>query len=272
MEKQYRYNEKEITEIFKLALNRQESKEGTDEPGLTLEEIQKIGRETGMNPEELRRAADQVRLSTEMRGSRMITDSSEVQAERWISGRTDDNGIENVFAALRNQMGSNPGWWGKADEIKKLGNTHECYLKGARVTITDQGNGYLVQVFMSQFFNGKALEAAILSFPVAFIAGVLPVAAAAEFLNITWAVLAAILAYSASFAYMKKVTAQKRKEVFQQLTGIASEAERLLSEKLNQNSEASELQKEKIQLPAIENETTNTTEFTKEEMKKNRTN
>lgn len=111
-----------------------------------------------------------------------------------------------------------------------MGKTCEFQLKDAKVVLIDRGNGYQLRVIKEQFFHGNSLEAAIISIPAAFILGLLPVAAAAEWLHLFAAVFTGGMLYTITFFLVKKFTQNKRSETVTKLLQIADFAEMRLKE------------------------------------------
>lgn len=102
------YSEREVAAIIARAAERERMAAPHDEgPGLTLDEIERAGREAGLAPEALRAAAAD--LDAGMLGDRPERTSL---AERWVDGPLRPEAWEDVVAALRLRFGSTAAlWW-----------------------------------------------------------------------------------------------------------------------------------------------------------------
>jgi hypothetical protein len=221
------FSQKETIEILKRALTSKDREEEEKTGELTLSDLEKMAGEFGISKQELLRAAEEITQTEEKKSSDLFP---EVVTSKWISGRLSEEQVETFFAALKLEFGGTYAWSGKPSDIHRMGNTMEYQLKDAVVTLSEKDNGYQLRVIKQQFFHGNTLEAAIVSVPLAFLVGLLPVAAAAEFLGITMAVFTGALSYAATFFFVKRFTRRKRAETVTRLLHIADFAENRLRE------------------------------------------
>ena len=101
------YTEREIAAIIERAAERQaeaDRREGA--PGLTLDEIEKLGAEAGIDPAHLRAAAQEVGThGTVSRGESGMT-RTHVHVERWVDGPLLPEAWEDTVGHLRHHFGA----------------------------------------------------------------------------------------------------------------------------------------------------------------------
>jgi len=188
--------------------------------------------EFGISKLDLQKAATEVTHTKEQNRADLFP---EVVTAKWIDGRLSEQQIETFFSELKLEFGVPYVWPGNPADIQKMGVTWEYQLKDALIVLTDKGDGYQLRVIKQQFFHGNSLEAAIVSIPLAFLVGLLPVAAAAEFLSIITAVFLGALSYAVTFFIVKQFTRKKRAETVSRLLHIADFAENRLNELMGSN-------------------------------------
>jgi len=221
------YSQKETIEILKRALTSKDQDEEMPDGQLTITDLEKMAADFGISKADLQKAATEI---TQTKEKSRVDLFPEVVTSKWIDGRLTDPQIEIFFSELKLEFGGSYGWAGKPSEIHKMGRTREFQLKDAKVVLTDKGDGFQLRVIKEQFFHGNSLEAAIISIPAAFILGLLPVAAAAEWLHLFAAVFTGTVMYAVTFFLVKKFTQNKRSETVTQLLRIADFAEMRLKE------------------------------------------
>lgn len=104
---QQTYSEKEIAEIIRLASEMEPGRTGSDPapgelPGLSLEELTEAAAEAGIDPENIRRAAEQVRSPSGRVASG--SNQNEVFAERWVRGEFTGDLADLVISELNNRF------------------------------------------------------------------------------------------------------------------------------------------------------------------------
>lgn len=114
------YTENEVTELLKraaeLEATRRSSSHG-DDTGLTLEEIEAIAADAGLDPENLRIAAKEMERPGGVRTkSDAVVSGAEISAERWVNGVLNEEAIEEIVAELRHRHDTQVGKaWGMGD-------------------------------------------------------------------------------------------------------------------------------------------------------------
>lgn len=224
------YSKKEAIDILQRALNKKD--EGTESSGelITSSDLEKMAAELNISKIQLEHATHEITETREKNRNEMYP---EVVTTRRINGKLSDQEIENLFSDLRVEFGRAQTWDGSPIGLHKIGKTWEYNLKDATVLIKGEPNGYQLQVIKPQFFHGNNVETSILAIPTAFILGLLPVAAAFEWVHIYAAVLTAAVIYFFSFSMVKKITNKKRAETVSKLLNITEFAEKKLKEKIN---------------------------------------
>lgn len=236
------FSKKETVEILTRALTVKDQKADKPLESIDLKDVESMAGEFGISKEELQKAVTEVTQTREHKRDELYP---EVVATRWIEGRLTEQDIENIFSELKLEFGdSRHQWTGRPAEVHQIGSIWEYPLKDATVLLTDKGNGYQLQVIKQQFFHGNNLEAVLLAIPAAFILGLLPVAAAAEWLQVYMAVFIAAVCYIVSFSWVKKFTHKKRSNTVSKLLHITEFAEARLQK--HAESEDSEIIQENL--------------------------
>lgn len=231
------YSHKEAIEILKRALTVKD--QDTDKPydDLKFEEIESMAGELGISRAELQKAATEVTQTKEHYRDEVFP---EVVTARWIPGRLTDQEIEAFLSELRLEYGHIYRWDGKPLGLHKVGKTWEYPLKEATIVLTDMGDGFQLRVTKQQFFHGNNVEAALMALPIAFILGIIPVAAALEWLPIYTGIFVAAVSYITSFYVVKNYTHKKRLQTMSQLLRMTEFAELKLREQIKAKQTASE--------------------------------
>jgi hypothetical protein len=221
------YSKKDTVEIIKRALTVKDREAEEQEMKFSTSDLVKMAGEFGIPDADLKKALVEINQTKEQNRDDLFP---EVVTSKWISGRLTLEQIESFFSELKLEFGGSYVWSGKPAEIHKMGNTREYQLKNARITLTDKGDGYRLRIIKQQFFHGNSLEAGLLSIPAAFIVGLLPVAAAAEWLNIFAALITGTVLYSVVFFMIQKYIRNKREDTVSELLRISDFAEMKLKE------------------------------------------
>lgn len=249
MSENRRYSEKELIEIFKLAMNRQDKKSETAEPTFSLDEIKKLGEEAGIQPEFLQQAIARVNHQPIEEHDSFL---SIIKAEHWIPRRLDETQIENMLAELKIRFNKS-SWYGK-NELKKLGDTYEYNLGDITTNITLKEDGTLVQFSKSQMFSGTPLEHWVLSFILTLVPGLVPIGLAGEFLGNLWAFAVAVPVFILAFFGLKSYIPKQRKKERDKLEAVANHALRFLGEYDSPKKDEARTSQPEINLEEIEPE------------------
>ena len=178
------FSEHEIAAIIGRAVERQRAAEREaeaspaaplDEPvGLTLDELEQVGRAAGLDPAHLRAAADEV--------SGGAAPGAGAFAERWADAPLTDAGWEDVVAYLRSAPApfALPYEDGERPTVERVGRsyewtrTEEITDTTTRVNVSPRGDGTRVQVWGSSADPGSPVTAALSTAAVTFVlAGIL---------------------------------------------------------------------------------------------------
>ncbi|MEM1056190.1 MAG: hypothetical protein AAGI52_11735 [Bacteroidota bacterium] len=114
------YTEREVAQIIERAVMRQEeARRRQGAAGLSLDEIEKLGREVGIDPEFLRAAAAELDAGAGERESH--TTATHNHVERWTTGPLDPHAWEDLTEDLRRRLGTDYGqMYGRTDSGKTV--------------------------------------------------------------------------------------------------------------------------------------------------------
>ncbi|OZC04347.1 hypothetical protein [Rubricoccus marinus] len=149
------YTEREVAQIIERAVVRQEeARRRQGQAGLSLEEIERLGREVGIDPEHMLAAAAEIDAGASEKSS--YTTSTHNHVERWTAGPLDIHDWEDAVDDLRRELGTDYGaWYGRtsATEFKEQGATkvweHTSGL-GVHTRLTVSERGERTRVRMEQ--------------------------------------------------------------------------------------------------------------------------
>ena len=123
------YSEQEVSAIIARAVERQQDADaGANETGLTLDEIERVGRESGIDPAHLRAAAAEVDAVGRTLAKQTAATRTEVVVERWIDAPFRIEAWEDVVAHLREAHGAAMGaaFGSSAGEtVRQVGSSYE---------------------------------------------------------------------------------------------------------------------------------------------------
>lgn len=123
------YSESEIADLIARAAERQQdARRQASGPGLTLDEIERIGSETGIDPEHLRAAAAEMDTAGRTLARQSEQTRTHVVVERWIDAPLTPEAWEEAVAELQGRHGADAGfWWGQdaGGGVQQVGNAHE---------------------------------------------------------------------------------------------------------------------------------------------------
>jgi hypothetical protein len=125
------YTEEEVAAIFASAAERQRARSRKDlSTGLTLEEIEQVGLEAGLDADAIRDAAAALDVQRQFPRSPRIA-----VAERWIDDPLPAGAWEDIVASLRQEFGSSSSWW--ARDTASIGHAEEWkHTSGSGLTTT----------------------------------------------------------------------------------------------------------------------------------------
>ncbi|MEO1478407.1 MAG: hypothetical protein AAFV01_07505 [Bacteroidota bacterium] len=142
------YTEDQVRAIIKRAVELQEH---TPKPehGLTIDELERLGEEVGLDASFLRMAASEVANTGQTLQRRSEMTDTHVVVERWIEGPLSAEGWEDVVAMLRERFGIDAaaygGKSGTGGRVETVGNAQEwVHTSGlgveTRVGVSERGD------------------------------------------------------------------------------------------------------------------------------------
>ncbi|MEO0556632.1 MAG: hypothetical protein AAF170_00470 [Bacteroidota bacterium] len=142
------YSEREVAAIIERAVERQaETDQMEGAPGLTLEEIEKLGQEAGIDPAHLRAAAQEMGTRGRTYAGTSGMTRTHVHVERWVDGPLIEEAWEDTVAHLRQHFGAemNAMMGMGGAEVQQVGQSHEWTHTSSlgvqtRVTVSPRGD------------------------------------------------------------------------------------------------------------------------------------
>ena len=114
------YSEEEVALLIRRAveLESERTKEGgkRDQKGLTMQDLEKIAADSGIDPELMHRAADELQHNVSPRDIEDTTtiNRTEIVAEHWIKGDVTSRILDNLVIELNQRFGTSQdeiSWW-----------------------------------------------------------------------------------------------------------------------------------------------------------------
>jgi hypothetical protein len=180
------YTEREVSAIIERAVERQRvAEEGGGDAGLTLDEIERIGRESGIDPAHLRAAAAEIDDAGRTLARQSGQSRTQVYVERWIDAPFTAAGWEDVVADLRVRFGATigSGFGSTAGEtVQQVGQSFEWSHTSplgvrTRVTVSPRGDRTRLHVTQLVGMSSPTVEGAAYGGVVAALLGVIGLAA-----------------------------------------------------------------------------------------------
>jgi len=141
------YSEREVASIIERAVERQaETDQMEGAPGLTLDEIERLGQDAGIDPAHLRAAAQEMGTRGRTFSGTSGMTRTHVHVERWVDGPLIEEAWEDTVAYLRQHFGAEMsavmGMGG--NQVQQIGQAHEwTHTSGlgvqTRVTVSPRG-------------------------------------------------------------------------------------------------------------------------------------
>lgn len=125
------FTEEEVKEIIRRASEQQAEAAERQEArrhGLTLDDLERLGAEVGLDPVYLRRAADEVRTGRRMAVQAETETDTHVIVEHWVDCPFTPEAWEDTVSLLRSRFGVDMGmWYGRSGEghVERVGRAHE---------------------------------------------------------------------------------------------------------------------------------------------------
>jgi len=204
------YSEREVSAIIERAVERQRAADdGTSEAGLTLDEIERIGRDAGIDPAHLRAAAAEVDTAGRTLGRQTSHTRTQVVAERWIEGPLSLEGWEDAVAHLRASFGAPIGAaFGSTagDTVQQVGQSYEwAHTSGlgirTRVTVSPRGDRTRLHMTQLVGLSSSTVEGVAYGGIVALLVGLMGGGGAAlAGLAAPWTLLVMVLTFVVAWA------------------------------------------------------------------------
>lgn len=169
------YSEEEVALLIRRAVELESERTiegGTgDQKGLTMEDLEKIAADSGIDPELMHRAADELHHKISPRDIEDTTtiNKTEIVAEHWVKGHVTSRILDNLVIELNQRFGTSQdeiSWWntlfndytGKALVNKTATSadwkyTDEFGMYTTRALIQQRGNKLRIRVSKRQAFN-----------------------------------------------------------------------------------------------------------------------
>jgi len=122
------YSEREVAAIIERAVERQEeARRSRPETGLSMDELERLGREVGIDPAYLRAAAAEVESGGRMSGRVAEQTHTHVVVERWLPGPLVVEAWEDAALELERRFGADAtsAWGHSGGGLRQAGNTYE---------------------------------------------------------------------------------------------------------------------------------------------------
>lgn len=203
-----KYDEHEIARVIERAAELQEAdaeRSRRAERGLTLEELERVGRETGLDPAYIRAAAAEADAPGPP--ERSWQSPTHVHAERWVPGPLQPEAWEEAVAALHRYA---PGMAGSetGGRTERVGRSREWTGRTGmglevRASVSPRGGGQRVRVQQHVGYASERNEALFMVGPFVAVFGFFIAAGIADsgWAGLAWAILAYVLAAALSFVW-----------------------------------------------------------------------
>lgn len=135
------YTEREVSDLISRAVERQQDASRQESAvGLTLDEVERIGQETDIDPEHLRAAAAEMDSAGRTLSRQSTTSDKHIAVERWIDAPLTPEGWEDAVAHLRTEFGlSMAAGMSAGGTVQQVGNAYEWQHTsgvGVQTTVT----------------------------------------------------------------------------------------------------------------------------------------
>lgn len=151
------FSPEEVQALIRRAAQLQAAEARGEGPGLSLDELETVAREAGLDPRHVRAAASELRTAPQARPAEAST--THVYAERFVPGTLSDEAVETVVAELRHRYDSDLGMqlygtmhYGKG-RVERVGRSVEwahTNMMGVETRVLMQPRGDGVRVRASQ--------------------------------------------------------------------------------------------------------------------------
>lgn len=141
------YNEKEIGAILKRAAEMSQDQSGPNAAGLSIEELQQVGAEAGLDPDLILRAAAEMQQGNTRRQRRGLVGPTNYSNDFVLEGEIDASTWEEMLAAIRNTF-KDPGVVSTRENVFEW--TSQSETEKAQVTALNAGGKTKITLFWSE--------------------------------------------------------------------------------------------------------------------------
>lgn len=203
------YSEQDVAAIIARAAERQAAWPEPAREGLTLDEIERLGADAGLDPADLRAAAAEIDAAGRTLSRQSSQTKTQVVVERWIDAPLTLDGWENTVDALRERFGVSMGLatGGSAGgTVQQVGAAFEWThtdMLGIQTTVTASPRGERTRLRMTQLvgLGSPRAEGIAYGAAIAFVvAGIALVAGVKLDVATLTAVLTTLAVFAASLA------------------------------------------------------------------------
>lgn len=237
------YTEREVSDIIERAVERQRAAdEGDASPGLTLDEIERLGREAGIDPAHLRAAAEEVDAAGRTLTRQRSQTRTQVIVERWIDAPFTSAGWEDVVALLRERFGPHAGAMLASDageSVQQVGTTYEwshTSVLGVRTRVSVSPRGGRTRLRLTQLvgLSSPTVEGAAYGGVIAAFVGAVGLAVGSGMsgsvpIGVVAGLLAFLLAWAVAAPLVTVADRRWRTRKLQELDDLADDLAPLLT-------------------------------------------
>lgn len=236
------YSEREVAAIIERAVERQaETDQMEGAPGLTLDEIERLGQDAGIDPAHLRAAAQE--MGTRGRtftGTAGMT-RTHIHVERWVDGPLIDAAWEDTVAHLRQHFGAemNAMMGMGGNQVQQVGQSHEWTHTSAmgvqtRVTVSPRGERTRLRITQLVGLSSTRVEGLGYGSLIAFVGALIGGGIGSSVLDgpvgaITGMVLAFLLTLAVAAPVVTRLDEKWRSKKLRQLGELADELAPILA-------------------------------------------
>ncbi|CAN5132082.1 hypothetical protein BH23BAC3_BH23BAC3_10340 [soil metagenome] len=169
------YSEEEVARLIRRAVELESNRSGfsrsDDQKGLTMQDLEKIAADSGIDPELMHHAADELDRQDTLDNLKESTrvNRSEIVAEHWITGKLTNEIIDDLIIELNHRFGTSEddiNWWDRLWNdysgkplIKRTATsadwryTDEMEFYTSRVLIQQRGDKLRIRISKRQGWN-----------------------------------------------------------------------------------------------------------------------
>ena len=168
------YSEEEVEKLIRRAVQLEAEKSSgsrSSGKGLTIQELEEIASETGINPKSIQQAADELETGplTSDKPESTTVSRNEIVCEQWVDAIPSDQVIDDLITELNHRFGTSEddgNWWDKLwddysgrAKVKRFSRsidwsyTDEMEMYTTRVLMQKRGDKFRIRVSKRQGWN-----------------------------------------------------------------------------------------------------------------------